>query len=85
MQVAVIAKDPLWIHTISYTPLLRYNEGLASLLSEYFPEGVGISPLTVSHQRKRDPGPSAKRDPGPSANSSTNIDNGTGIYIIIII
>ncbi len=46
LQLIDIAKDPLWVHSISYIPLLRYNEGLSSLLSEYFPEGVGISPLT---------------------------------------
>ncbi len=54
MQAAVIARDPLWVHSISYTPLLRYNECLTQLLIDYFPEGVGISPLTVTHQRRRD-------------------------------
>lgn len=33
---------------MSYTPLLRYSV-LAPLLSEYVPEGVGISPTTVAH------------------------------------
>ncbi len=33
---------------MSYTPLLRYSI-LAPLLSEYVPEGVGISPTTVAH------------------------------------
>ena len=40
--------DPQWINTVSYTPLLRYTI-LAPLLSEYVPEGVGISPTTVHH------------------------------------
>lgn len=44
----------MWIHTISYTPLLRYCDELASLLSEYFPEGVGISPTTVCLQRMKE-------------------------------
>lgn len=37
-----------WINSVSYTPLLRYSL-LAPLLSEYFPDGVGISPSTVRH------------------------------------
>lgn len=41
-------QDPHWISTMSYTPLLRYSI-LAPLLSEYVPEGVGISPTTVAH------------------------------------
>lgn len=49
-----MACDPLWIHTMSYTPLLRYCDELASLLSEYFPEGVGISPTTVCLQRMKE-------------------------------
>lgn len=35
-----------WINTIGYSPLLRYSV-LASLLSEYVPDGVGISPTTL--------------------------------------
>ena len=54
LQVAVMARDPLWIYTLSYTPLLRYCDELASLLSEYFPEGVGISPTTVCLQRMKE-------------------------------
>lgn len=37
-----------WISTVSYTPLLRHTV-LAPLLSEYVPDGVGISPTTVQH------------------------------------
>ena len=37
-----------WINTVSYTPMLRFSQ-LAPLLSEYFPDGVGISPATVRH------------------------------------
>ncbi len=43
-----MVSSPHWIHTMSYTPLLRYSV-LAPLLSEYVPEGVGISPTTVAH------------------------------------
>lgn len=35
-----------WVNTLGYSPLLRYSV-LASLLSEYMPEGVGISPTTL--------------------------------------
>lgn len=35
-----------WINTLGYSPLLRYSV-LASLLSEYVPDGVGISPTTL--------------------------------------
>lgn len=34
------------MNTVGYTPLLRYSV-LASLLSEYVPDGVGISPTTL--------------------------------------
>jgi hypothetical protein len=37
-----------WINTVSYTPLLRHTI-LTPLLSEYVPDGVGISPTTVHH------------------------------------
>ena len=37
-----------WINTVSYTPLLRHTV-LTPLLSEYVPDGVGISPATVHH------------------------------------
>lgn len=47
-QVVSMVRDPQWINTVSYTPLLRYSI-LAPLLSEYVPEGVGISPTTVHH------------------------------------
>ena len=49
-----MAADPLWIHTLSYTPLLRYCDEVSSLLVEYFPDGVGISPTTVCLQRKQE-------------------------------
>lgn len=45
-----MVKDPQWINTVNYTPLLRYTI-LAPMLSEYVPEGVGISPTTVHHVR----------------------------------
>ena len=48
-----MAMDPLWIHSLSYTPLLRYCDPLATLLVEYYPDGVGISPTTVSVQRNK--------------------------------
>lgn len=38
--------NPDWINTVNYTPLLRHSI-LTSLLSEYVPDGVGISPTTV--------------------------------------
>ena len=38
--------QPDWINTVCYAPLLRFSI-LASLLSEYVPSGVGISPTTV--------------------------------------
>lgn len=40
--------NPEWINTVSYTPLLRHTL-LAPLLSEYVPDGVGISPTTLHH------------------------------------
>ena len=40
--------NPEWINTVSYTPLLRHTI-LTPLLSEYVPDGVGISPTTVHH------------------------------------
>ena len=48
-----MAMDPLWVHSISYSPLLRYCDPLASLLVEYYPDGVGISPTTVCIQRNK--------------------------------
>ncbi len=47
-QVVTIVNDPEWINSVSYTPMLRYSI-LAPFLSEYFPDGVGISPTTVRH------------------------------------
>ena len=41
--------QPDWINTVSYIPLLRYSV-LAPFLSEYIPDGVGISPTTLQHQ-----------------------------------
>ena len=48
-----MAMDPLWVHSISYSPLLRYCDPLSSLLVEYYPDGVGISPTTVCIQRNK--------------------------------
>ncbi len=39
-----------WINTVSYAPLLRFSI-LASLLLEYVPSGVGISPTTVQRSK----------------------------------
>ena len=39
-------RQPEWINTVQYIPLLRYSV-LATLLSEYVPDGVGISPSTL--------------------------------------
>lgn len=41
-----LVQQPEWINTVTYVPLLRYSV-LASLLSEYVPDGVGISPTTL--------------------------------------
>ena len=44
-----------WVNTVSYTPMLRFSL-LAPMLSEYFPDGVGLSPATIRHSgtnRKR--------------------------------
>ena len=54
-KVVAMVKMDDWINTVSYTPMLRFSS-LAPLLSEYFPDGVGISPATVRHSgtaRKR--------------------------------
>ena len=54
-KVVAMVRSEEWINTVSYTPLLRYSL-LAPLLSEYFPDGVGLSPATVRHSgtpRKR--------------------------------
>ena len=48
LQVVRMAKEMEWISTVSYIPMLRYSI-LSPLLSEYFPDGVGISPTTVKH------------------------------------
>ena len=47
-QVVSMVMLPEWINTVSYIPLLRYSV-LAPFLSEYIPDGVGISPTTVHH------------------------------------
>ena len=60
-----MVQEPDWINTVSYTPLLRYSV-LAPLLSEYFPDGVGISPSTVRHvPRGSVPVETPKGDPHP--------------------
>ena len=45
-QIVSLVQQSEWINTIGYSPLLRYSV-LASLLSEYVPDGVGISPTTL--------------------------------------
>lgn len=45
--------SPYWITSLGYSPLLRFTT-LAPLVTEYFPEGVGVSPTTVSFSTKRD-------------------------------
>ncbi len=53
LQIVLLVGNPEWINTVGYTPLLRYSV-LASLLSEYVPDGVGISPTTIaSHVTKQ--------------------------------
>ena len=47
-KVVSMVKNPEWINTVSYIPLLRYSI-LSPLLSEYVPDGVGISPTTIHH------------------------------------
>jgi hypothetical protein len=54
-KVVAMVKKEEWINSVSYTPMLRFSL-LAPLLSEYFPDGVGISPATIRHSstaRKR--------------------------------
>lgn len=45
-EIVSLVQQPEWINTLGYSPLLRYSV-LASLLSEYVPDGVGISPTTL--------------------------------------
>ena len=45
--------SPYWITTLGYSPLLRFST-LAPLVTEYFPEGVGVSPTTVNFSTKRE-------------------------------
>ena len=66
VQVVDMVLEPDWINTVSYTPLLRFSV-LAPLLSEYFPDGVGISPSTVRHvPRGSVPTEPPKGEPHPS-------------------
>lgn len=44
--IVSLVQQAEWVNTLGYSPLLRYSV-LASLLSEYMPEGVGISPTTL--------------------------------------
>ena len=77
-QVVSMVMNPEWINTVSYTPLLRHTL-LTPLLSEYVPDGVGISPTTVQHmaftvvtsqQQQQQPG---------SATTATKPKNGKSI------
>lgn len=45
--------SPYWITSLGYSPLLRFSP-LAALVTEYFPEGVGVSPTTVNFSTKRE-------------------------------
>ena len=45
--------SPYWITSLGYSPLLRFST-LAPLVTEYFPEGVGVSPTTVNFSSKRE-------------------------------
>ena len=75
-----MVKKEEWINTVSYTPMLRFSL-LAPLLSEYFPDGVGISPATIRHSstaRKR-VGKLVKKDvTQPGNNRGSAIADGRG-------
>ena len=79
-QVVSMVMNPEWINTVSYTPLLRHTL-LTPLLSEYVPDGVGISPTTVHHmaitvvtsqQQQQQPG---------SSTTATKPKNGKFIHL----
>ena len=53
LQHVTHVSSPYWITSLGYSPLLRFTT-LAPLVTEYFPEGVGVSPTTVSFSTKRD-------------------------------
>ena len=68
-----------WINSVSYTPMLRFSS-LAPLLSEYFPDGVGISPATIRHSgtaRKRS-GKMVKKDVAQSADKKVPVKADVG-------
>lgn len=68
-----------WINSVSYTPMLRFSS-LAPLLSEYFPDGVGISPATIRHSgtaRKRS-GKMVKKDVAQSADKKVPVKANVG-------
>lgn len=72
-ELVALSKDPEWSSTISYTPLLRHSP-LTSLLREYFPDGVGISPSVATHSLAKNTGTltsSGTSGPGPSSISYT--------------
>ena len=75
-----MVKKEEWINSVSYTPMLRFSS-LAPLLSEYFPDGVGISPATIRHSgttRKR-VGKLVKKDSTPPGdNRESAIADGRG-------
>ncbi|CAI8005571.1 Lysine-specific histone demethylase 1B, partial [Geodia barretti] len=79
-EVVAMVKKEEWINTVSYTPMLRFSL-LAPLLSEYFPDGVGISPATIRHSstaRKR-VGKLVKKDvTQPGNNRGSAIADGRG-------
>ena len=53
MQHVTHVSSPYWITSLGYSPLLRFST-LAPLVTEYFPEGVGVSPTTVNFSTKRE-------------------------------
>ena len=75
-----MVKKEEWINSVSYTPMLRFSS-LAPLLSEYFPDGVGISPATIRHSgttRKR-VGKLVKKDSTPPGdNRESALADGRG-------
>jgi len=78
-----LVQQPEWINTVSYIPLLRYSV-LASLLSEYVPDGVGISPTTLhvskvfSQQQQQQLSGTVKKDGG----NNKVVQNGVFLALI---
>ena len=65
--------SPYWITSLGYSPLLRFST-LAPLVTEYFPEGVGVSPTTVNFSTKRE-----------ATDDSTVNNNNDGIRVLYVV